>query len=309
MDDLNVGGAGLGTGTDPQVGGADGQAAPSQGLGQAQQGQSGALGTQPAYQLPQKFQGKTAEDIARSYSELEKKLGRMPQMEQELQQWKQFGQTWDPYLRHFEYKPQALVQALQQAAQRAQAQGNPQQAQQLQAQASKAYAELIDPREQEQWIKDHVQGQVTPVQEQMRGGFQQMMQVGQDYINRYMDLALRAIQAKFENPKLDLGQYLQEAVNYASGQYDPMDLARQRLTNRPEEIEAQVRADERKRVMAEMQNQNMTTFVGAGASARSLRPRGAKPTAHAVVPGGSPDLSVARDKFARDMARKYPGTS
>lgn len=43
--------------------------------------------------LPEKFKGKSASDIAKSYLELEKKLGSYSQTEKELQDWRQLGKV------------------------------------------------------------------------------------------------------------------------------------------------------------------------------------------------------------------------
>ena len=137
-------------------------------------GSAGPAGNGPdasggGYVLPQKWKGKSVEDIARAHEEVERRFG---QQGQELGQYRDYSQRagavlsqWEPLLRQFNYDPQRLVQALEEKAQQAHAQGDRRGAQQAQGAAQRAWTELIEPRDQQEWIESHVAGRLTPLQQ------------------------------------------------------------------------------------------------------------------------------------------------
>ena len=255
----------------------------------------------------ERFRGKGPADVWKSYTELQKKAGGLPAMESELQQWKQFGKSWEPYLQHVGWDPQRLAKALEQAAQSARQQGRPGEAQQLQQQADQAWGDALTPESQEKWIGERM----TRSEQKMSQELQKTSTALVDYFNRFGDLALRAIEQKFaqlpENirPKLAINDLLQEAVNIASNRYDPLEWAAKiRTAEAPEAMEARIRADERTKAETEFKNRQLTTFAGAGNGvSRALRPR-APAAATQAAPQGMPRTSEAeaigrgRERFA-----------
>ena len=275
----------------------------------------GGTGAQP-YQLNPKWQGKSVEDVARAYDELERKLGTQGsdygKLKQQVEQWQRFGQGFDPILSQFGYSPQRLAQALQAASQRAAQQGDQQGAQQLAAQAKKAWADVAydTPDKQEAWFREQMTGAVGPVQQQMQQGFQQIVSQGTEYINRYMDLALRAIQAKFDNPNISIEQLLSQAVNIASGQYDPLAWSQKILTaESPDVLRERIVKEERAKWDQEQRNKAMTTFPGGAGASRPLRPSGAGQVAKPAV-GRQPEhlqMASAKERFLNKMGTLMPG--
>lgn len=328
-NDLMNGGAGAGAGAagTSGAGGADGAAGTQggQGLGSQQYGgsqggqqyggqsQYGQQGQNP-WEADPRFRGKQPADIWKSYSELEKKLGGLPDLEKRVGEWERFGNAWKPYLERLGWDPNRLASIVEAAAR-----GNQGAQQQLRdatqgaqgQQSQSSWLDAMTPESQEKWITQRV--------DQARAeGRQEMQQVAQtlvDYFNRFGDLALRAVEQKFaqlpENvrPKLAINDLLQEAVNIATNRYDPLEWAARIRTAEPQDaVEARIRADERAKVLAENKNSAMTTFAGSsGGAARTLRPR------NSVAPQGpsgamngqgvprvpeSAAIASARDRFA-----------
>ena len=267
-------------------------------------GAGGAPGAMP-WESDERFRGKGPEDVWKSYTEAQKKLGGLPDIEKKLGQWEQFGKAWEPYLQRVGYDPSRLAHMLEQAAHAAQQRGQPQQAQQLMQQAQ-SWADAMTPESQEKWIDNRF----TQASQQ---GQQQMQQVATalvDYFNRFGDLAMRAIEKKFDQlpenirPKISVNDLLQEAVNIATNRYDPLEWAAKIRTAEPEEtLRERIRTEERAKLEAENKNRSLTTFAGASTGApRTLRPR--NPVAAAQAGQGVPRvpeaemIGRARDRFA-----------
>lgn len=309
MADPYTGGQGGDAGTQGTSAGAGAGAIqggqPSQGQGQySGAGSAGGGGGMP-WESDERFRGKGPEDVWKSYTELNKKLGTVPEMEKKLQSWEKFGQAWQPTLEKVGWDPQRLAQMLEQRAQQARQQGHPQQANQLQQQANQAWADAMTPQDQEQWIN----GRMGTMQQQVRGEVQQVATALVDYFNRFGDLALRAIEQKFaqlpENirPKLAINDLLQEAVNIATNRYDPLEWAAKiRTAEDPAALETRIRADERAKAEADYKNRSITTFSGSSTGApRNLRPRAPQMTqGNQMVPRASEAEQVgqARERFA-----------
>ena len=258
--------------------------------------------------MPQKWQGKPPEEIARAYDELERKLGTQGQelgsFRKYAEQANQFIEAFRPVLSKYEYNPQRLAQALEAQAQQAAASGQPGQAQQLHAAAQRSWADLMSPHEQQQWIDSFVTDRVSRAQEAQAQQFQQGLAQMAQYVNTFGDLAIRAIEAKLANPALSLNTLLQEAVNEASGRYDPLTRAAQRLSAPTNEaMREQIRKEERAKLAAERKNQDLTTFVGANPTGkRPLMPppEGATPTNPAAPPSMAHAIASAKEKFVRN---------
>lgn len=308
MDQFNGSGAPGGTpdaGTIPSGGG--GSSAP-----QTQQGAGGApgAGSMP-WESDERFRGKGPADVWKSYTELQKKAGGLPDLEKRVQEWEKFGQAWEPYLKHVGWDPNRLAQALERAAANARQQGNMQQANQLQNQADRAWADALTPESQEQWIGERM----TKSEQKVMQHVQQVATQLVDYFNRFGDLALRAVEQKFgqlpENirPKLAINDLLQEAVNIATNRYDPLEWAAKIRTAEPQDaVEARIRADERAKIEAELKNRQLTTFSGVGTgNPRSMKPRTAinnPQTGQAPVTRDNEAAQIgrARERFAANWS-------
>lgn len=280
-------GAGSGAGTIPNQGG-------------GQQYGSGGGGAEAApWESDERFRGKSAKDVWQSYTDLQKKIGGYGELEKRVGQWEAFGKAWEPHLKAVNYDPNRLAHALERAAGQAQRQGQPEQAQQLQA-----WADALTPQDQEQWLTSRMQ-QVEQRQQQQ---LQQVSSALVDYFNRFGDLALRAVEQKFSQlpeavrPKLAINDLLQEAVNIATNRYDPLEWAMRIKTAEPaEEMEKRIRADERAKAEAELKNRQLTTFSGSGSGApRTMRPRTAVPNGQGQGPVRQSEaeaIGSARERF------------
>ena len=303
MQSMGGGAEGAGAGT-TSPGGAPTTSGGQFGGGQ-QSGQFNGQSTQGGAQaLPwesdQRFRGKQAGDVWKSYTELEKKLGGLPEMEKALQQWQQFGNSWKPYLESVGWDPQRLAKALEAAAARQQAAQGGQG-----GQPQMGWGDALTPEQQERWIGDRF----TQFEQKSQQQMQQVATALVDYFNRFGDLAMRAIEQKFmqlpENirPKIAINDLLQEAVNIATNRYDPLEWAAKIKTAEPQEaIEARIRADERAKVEAELKNRQLTTFSGSGTgSPRTMRPRGPLGNAQAGQPAPRMSeanaISAGRERF------------
>ena len=286
-----------------------GSPAPAGSAGQAGHGPDPSAG---GYVLPQKWKGKSVEDIARAHEEVERRFG---QQGQELGQYREYSQRagavlsqWEPLLRQFNYDPQRLVAALEQRAQDARAQGDRGGARQAQAAAQQAFHELIDPRQQQEWIESHVSGRLTPLQQEFQKGLQTLRQEGQQYIGQAVDLALKVMELKLANPKLSVQALLGRAVKIAGNEYNPLDWAA-RIEGAPSEQDQRARIEQevRAQIAKEQQHSTLTTSVGAGGAPRqALRP---PPQAEANRPVAPKRFSMAaaKERFVQKMNSMGPG--
>mgnify|MGYP001563703515 CR=1 FL=1 len=292
-----------GAGTDQAVGGAEVQQQ------QAAQQQQPAIQWNPP--TGSKWAGKSPMDVLKAHEELERKLGSQGD---ELGKWRQWGQQWDPHLKQIGYNPKTLSEALERASRAASQRGDQQQAQQLHQQAQQAkWSDAITPQEQEQWLQQHMDGRFNSTHQQFGQALQQVMSMGQDYITNYMDLGIKAILAKIENPSLDLNKMLEQANQIASGQYDALEWSKKiMLAESPEAIEARMR----KTIEAEMEqkarNQRTTAGVGAVAGGGVSRPlRSSRPAPQqAQAPAPRRDeaaiLASAKEQFLGRLAKDHP---
>lgn len=303
-----------GAGTPPQSGGGQ----PQGGVGgQPQGGQPGGSGGAAGWQMPEKWRNQPPDTIARAYEELEKKLGtqgnELGTIRQQMQEWQRWGpiiQQWSPIMQQVGYDPQRLAAALQQKSQEAAARGDMRTAQATADAAQRAWADAMTPQEQEQWIQSYVGQQVAPVQQQFEEKNRQMAEAFTQYVNRFGDLALRAVQHLFQSlpenvrPKVTISDLLQEGVNIAGQRYDPLDWAfKIKTAQSPDELREQIRKEEREKLEAERRNRESTAFVGAGGTSqgpRPLRPNGAPAQSSPVPRPSNKGLSDAKAAFLKD---------
>lgn len=223
------------------------------------------------WSMPEKWQGKSAEEIARAYGDLEREHGRMSdqygKMSETVNQWREVWNQWDPVLSKFEYAPAAAVQLMEEA-QRLRAEGDRVGARQAEREAGnvmRQWSEVVDPREQAQWLDQRF----GAMQQQLGGMLQNAMtefsQAIGKYVNNYGNLATRAMSMKIADPSLDINKLIEEAANISSGKYDPLDWAA-RIMQQPKALEKMIAdkiAEERVK-WDEERNAQMTTFAGAG---------------------------------------------
>lgn len=301
-----MGAEGAGAATTPQGG-----AATTSGDQWGAQSQSSAGGGNP-WDTDDRFRGKSAADVWKSYGELQKKMGSVGEMEKALQQWQQFGSAWTPYLESVGYDPQRLAAALEAAARARQAGASPQQQQQAAQRA--AWGDAITPEQQEKWLGN----QFSAYERRSQQNMQKVATALVDYVNRFGDLAVRAIEKKFAQlpeavrPKIEINDLLQEAVNIANNRYDPLEWAAKiRTAESPEAMEARIRADERAKAEAELKNRQLTTFSGAGTgNPRTLRPRSNGAPAQTGMPAArtpeAQSMASARDRFVNKWSDIAP---
>lgn len=303
--------------------------------GQTSNAGSGQSGTQPnqptsggqptggmgGWQMPERFRGKSADEIARAYGELEGAHGRaneqLGRMNGVLNQWKQTWNQWTPVLQRVNWEPSRLAQVLEGQADAARDRGDERGAQRLERQAERVWHDLVDPREQSEYLDQRF----TKHEEGLLNRIAQMVEAQQaatlKYINNYGGLSLRAIEKKLKNPKLEIKALLEEATRLASGRvYDPLDHAERVLTSGDEQEAAfATRLKDERRKWEQESRSGMTTHVGAGGGAMPYRSgtlRG--PLAPRDVPGRPPPSSngqtarTSYDRFADRLSQiKPPG--
>lgn len=280
--------------TSPASSGAVSTGAPGGGVGDASSG------------LPENLRGK---DPVAEYTKLERHLGELRNEVGTLRSreadWQRYQQGWEPILSQFNYDPSALAGVLQEAARAASEQGDRAGAADLRSAAKqvRGWGDAITTREQEQWIQEHVSGYVNTQVEQLNSQYQQAFQAMLlglvNYVNKYGDLTLRAIEEKLSNPDLSLQDILGEAVRLSQSNYDPIKWAAASKTAPAKQAQAEktLREKLRKEIEDEIRNQNLTTGVGAGAPApRPLR--GAPKTIEPRTPEGF-SLERARESVAQ----------
>jgi hypothetical protein len=245
-------------------------ASPQQGGGSAPSG----------FTMPKELVGKSAEDLGRMYTELQSQHGRHTEELGSLRKFKdeasRFINDWDPMLRQVAYRPDLLAQVLESRAQQQYRQGDPQGARETQqvAQQARRWADAVMPNEQEEWIGNHVNQSLASYAQRLEQALQTRLGGLENYMTRFGEYALRAMDARAGNPNLTIDQILQGAVRAAQQPQDPINAAVQHLTA-PAQFQTWVDAHDAdlKRQWEEQQkNQQSTMFVGAGIPSRPLRP-------------------------------------
>ena len=273
---------------------------------------TGAVGAGAAgWMMPDRWKGKSIEDVARAHQELETKFrerdGELGTLRKYAKDASGYIDAFRPHLERLGHNPQALAGLLEQAARSAQAQGQPQQAAQLHEAAQRSWADLMTPHEQQQWIESFVGGRLTQAQQMQEQWLRQAFGEVLQYVNNFGDQAMRAIEMKLAHPTLKLTDLLRESVAEASGQIDPMERAVRRLTAEPEDtLRARIAKEEREKLLAEQRNAGMTTFAaGAGTGKRPLRPSTGAPKPE---PTGTRTVAQAREQFLKNWDKIASGS-
>jgi hypothetical protein len=208
------------------------------------------------------------------HAELERRLG---EQGQELGRYRDyhdkataFLKPWQPLLAKVNYNPQAFAEVLDRVAQREAQAGHPQQAAQAQAAAAEArkWGDAISPDDQQSWIEDAIGRRLSGFESQLVDVLSRRFAGLEQYLQRYGEFALRAMEARAGNQDLTLQQILEGAVQHAQSAQDPIEAAVQRLTG-PKRSAAQQQAREaqlRKEWEAEQASKGTATF-GAGSTA------------------------------------------
>lgn len=234
---------------------------------------------EPAWTMPENLRGKSSDDLAKMYGELEQRLGQqgqeLGQTRQQLGQWNQWVQNWDPVLRAAGYRPDRVAEALQRVSTGEDTAADRKVVQKAE-QAARSWQEALTPHEQEQWINQTIESRtnaaVQPLSQQLYDG----LNAAVGYFNRYGDFALRAIEAKLTNPALrdiPLSQILQVAVQQTSQPPDPIGQAAAQLSmpQMMQQFATQMQQQATQRAAEANKNASMTTFVGAGGTPRPYR--------------------------------------
>lgn len=224
--------------------------------------------------MPEKFTGKSAEDVARAYVELEGKLGNYKEHEALAEQLKQYG-GWDNVRQWAAYGAQAYQQA-QQAHSQAQPQPHHATAQGQQADPFENW-DLLTPREQASKLSQLVglaaTNYINTYANQVAQGYGKQLQDALTHINRQWDIYRQVMGAWRKDPTVDPDALLQTMVQVATGDVPSlMQIAQKQLLGEGEVdrkakgLFEQWKADEALR----RQNEQVTVMTGAGRSAFSV---------------------------------------
>lgn len=195
-----------------------GQQAQQQGGAPAAQGGSAGGSGNEGWSMPEKFQGKSAEEVARAYSELERNYGQAQQYKTVYDQIQQYGGL-DNLTGWVNYGMHAYEQA-----QRSQQQPQPQQTPQTHQEARAWWSDwdTLTPAEQAQRL---VQQSVNPVVgyvNQIATNFAGQLQQWQEQQVRQNDVYRQVLEAKLANPNLDINSTLAQML--AQAQANPRQL-------------------------------------------------------------------------------------
>lgn len=236
-----------------------------------------------SFQVPERFQGKSAEDIARSYAELEQMHGRQMQ---ELQPYLDAQKKYEQYggIEGLEQSYGQLWNTLQSYMQNAGQPQQPQQAQQpIQNYAQDANAmpqqgwdqdwDMLTPREQAQRMMEMVrQDAVQNAQQLVQQLYQQgINQFDQRFgtLERQFDIYKSVLETQRQYPDIDTNQMLQQALEISKATPQQLlELATKSVLNSDEkrqeaaakELFEQWKADE----MLRQQNERQAALLNRG---------------------------------------------
>ena len=245
------------------------------------------------FQMPERFVGKTPEEIARSYVELEQMNGRQMQ---ELEPLIQYNQQLQPYggiqalvdaysttSQNLQQIQQAYNQLLQQQGQQQMNGNNPRQTQQGESGQWDSDWDYLSPREQaarmREQIRQEILGELNPQLQDMYGRAQQQINGANESLLRQFEVYRNVMDLKQKYPDVDQTQLLQEAVRLTqAAPQDLMQVALQGIINKDgkqTEREAQ-RLFEQYKADLELQrkNEELNTVIngnGGGAIAQQFR--------------------------------------
>lgn len=226
--------------------------------------------TAPAFSMPEKFAGKTAEDIARSYVELESQSGKYATTMKDLEaaggaevakQWAQYG-------------PQ-LYQAYQRLAEQIATSQGQQQAPVQQGPAVDPYEnwDMLTPKEQAQRQLQMVAGAATQYinayGSQVAQAYQQQAQALKQELNTQWDIYRQVMGQWRKNPNIDPDALLQSMARVAGGDLGSLiDIASKQLTG-DSDLQARINAEVQRKLADERlkaQNQSLNTLTSSGRS-------------------------------------------
>lgn len=232
--------------------------------------QGAAPTTDPAFSLPEKFTGKSVEDVARSYVDLEKKYGELSGLKNQLDQYggldnlKQWAQAAPQYLQAYQQAAAALQQA--QSRQTAPSQQGP---------AVDPYEnwDLLTPKEQAQRQSQLLAGALTQYVNaygaQVVSQLQQQQAQQQAALNTQWDIYRTVMDATRKNPNLDANDLMQRMAKVATGDVNSLiQIASQQLTGQAD-LDAKINAEVQRRLAdarLKEQNAQLNTLTNAGRS-------------------------------------------
>lgn len=301
--------------------GSTGGATTSQTPGGAAGAQTGATGGGTGgWSMPAKWAGKSPEDIARAYAELETQHGKHTQELGDLRKTSQWAQQhwsqWGPIIQQFGNDPNRLVQAFESMAAAARARGDQAGAQQAhqaaQSVAQQAWAQMIDPADQQRYLEGQFTGlekkfgeTLTQREKALVGQLQEQLQSERQYNQRFADSAIKIVLAAARNPNFDVNRALQRAQQWAQGG-DPLQWAID-TENAPttEQQRAQMEKEIRAQIALESRNAQETTAVGVGGAPKvALTPKAAPPPNRPEPPRRAGSfMAGARERAVGKIAR------
>lgn len=214
----------------------------------------------PGFEMPEKFRGKSIEDVVRSYQEQEKHYGTLNSLKSELEQHggidtlKQWAQVGPQYVQAF----QTLAAQMQQ-----------QQAQQAQpaAPAQDPYGdwEMLTPREQAQRQMQVMGNAVTQYinhyGQQALAQMQQQQAQALQGLNAQWDIWRRVSEVASKKPGVDMNGLLENMKKIATGDVNSLiTLATNQMTNQAD-VEAKIAAEVNRR-LADAKIKAQNTQVG-----------------------------------------------
>ena len=221
----------------------------------------------PTFAMPEKFAGKSAEDIARSYVELESQHGKFTDLSKRVEQ---YGGL-DNLSQWAQYGSQAYQAAI--AAQQQAQQHQPSRAQEPQGPVQDPYADwdLLAPKEQAQRLAQLVAGAATQYINtyggQIAQNYNKQMQDLQSGLNRQWEIFRKANAVWRKNPNVDIDTLLQQAASVASGDIDSLfNIAMGQITG-PANVKSMIDAEVQRRLADEklkQDNQQINVLTNAG---------------------------------------------
>lgn len=225
--------------------------------------------TAPAFTMPEKFAGKTAEDIARSYVELESQHGKYATTLKDLEgvggvevakQWVQYG-------------PQ-LYQAYQRLAEQiAASHGQQSPAPVQQGPAVDPYEdwEMLTPKEQAQRqmqvLANAATQYINAYGTQIAQAYQQQIAAAKQELNTQWDIYRKVMGQWQKNPNIDPEALLQSMARVATGDVNSlMDIASKQITGEAD-LQARIDAEVQRRMAdarLKAQNAQLNTLSSSG---------------------------------------------
>lgn len=281
----------------------------------------GSEAAHDAFQMPEKFQGKTPEDIARAYQELEQmhsrqmqEVGPLIQRNKELEA---YG-GYDGLEKAYATIAQNYQQLLQQSQQHQQ---QPQSAPRADSQADNSWMsdwEYLQPQEQarrlyERAVND-ISQQIPQTVQQITRELSQQIQQLDEARRREMDVFKSTIGLQLQDPEADMTQTLQDAVNISqSSPQDLLQLARElamaRDPERQKAREQELKSRWKQEYEQELEKQRLASVPDAGgmrlSQFRERRQNGSQPTAQdrqrAIMQrlANDPSLGITEAHFTR----------